>query len=133
MNFSQSSWIGIESECKNFLFKTVSLRYSSDDSLHGLLDAAAVLNLATAPCTIFLNTVVIVSVKTKRRLQTHPNILLACLALTDLMVGLVLQPLHITETIFLLQGKMPMNFVTLSQHIQSSSLYSRSQERATCF
>ena len=43
--------------------------------------------------------------KTKRRLQTHPNILLACLALTDLMAGLVLQPLHTTITIFLLQGK----------------------------
>ena len=110
MNFSQSSWIGNESQCKNFLFKTVSLRYSSDDSLHGLLVAAAVLNLATAPCAIFLNTLVMIAVKTKRRLQTHPNILLACLALTDLMVGLVLQPLHITETIFLLQGKDAYEF-----------------------
>ena len=110
MNFSQSSWIGNESECKNFLFKTVSLRYPSDDSLHGLLVAAAVLNLATAPCTIFLNTLVMIAVKTKRRLQTHPNILLACLALTDLMAGLVLQPLHITKTIFILQGKDTHDF-----------------------
>ena len=34
--------------------------------------------------------------KTTTRL---PNILLGCLALTDLMVGLVVQPLHITVTI----------------------------------
>ena len=46
-----------------------------------------------------------IAVKTKRRLQTHPNIPLACLALTDLMVELVVQPLHITGTIFLLEGK----------------------------
>ena len=110
MNFSQSSWIGNKSECKNFLYKTVSLRYSSDDSLRGLLVAAAVLNLATAPCTIFLNTLVMVAVKTKRRLQTHHNILLAFLALTDLMTGLLLQPLHITKTIFLLQGKDAYEF-----------------------
>lgn len=29
----------------------------------------------------------------------HPNILLGCLALTDLMVGLVVQPLRVTMTI----------------------------------
>ena len=46
-----------------------------------------------------------IAVKTKRRLQTHPNILLACLALTDFMTGLVVQPLHTTMTLFLLQGK----------------------------
>ena len=56
-----------------------------------------------------------VAVKTKRRLQTHPNILLACLALTDLMVGLVTQPLHTTKTIFLLQGKDYHEFCNIEQ------------------
>ncbi len=69
-----------------------------------MLVAAAVLSLATCPFTILLNALVMVAVKTKRRLQTHPNILLACLALTDLMIGLVVQPLHIAKTILLLQG-----------------------------
>ena len=105
MNFSQSSWIGNESECKTFLFKAVPLQYSSTDSFYGLLVAAAVLHIAACPFTIFLNALVMIAVKTKRRLQTHPNILLACLALTDLMVGLVAQPLFTTMTIFLLQGK----------------------------
>ena len=105
MNLSQFSSTGSENDCKNYLFKTVSLRVHSPDSLYGLLVAAAVLSLVASPFTIFLNALVMVAVKTKRRLQTHPNILLACLALTDLMVGLVVQPLHINKTIFLLQGK----------------------------
>ena len=92
-------------DCNNLFFKSVSLRYPTGDSFYGLLVAAAVLNLAACPFTILLNALVMVAVKTKRRLHTHPNILLACLALTNLMVGLAAQPLHITKTIFLLQGK----------------------------
>ena len=104
MNFSQSSRNENESECKSFLFKTATMQYSSTDSFYGLLVAAAVVNLATCPSTIFLNALVMVAVKAKRRLQTHPNILLACMALTDLMVGLVVQPLHVAKTIFILQA-----------------------------
>ena len=114
MNFSRSPWISNESECTSFFPKTVSLQYSSTfdstDSSDGLLVAAAVLNLVVCPFTILLNALVMIAVKTRRRLQTHPNILLACLALTDLMVGLVVQPLHITKTIFLLQGKSSHEF-----------------------
>ena len=63
-------------DCKNVFIKSVSLRYPSGDTFYGLLVAVAPLNLAACPFTIFLNTLVIVAVKTKRRLQTHPNILL---------------------------------------------------------
>ena len=38
--------------------------------------------------------------ETKRRLQTHFNVLLASLALPDLLTGLVVQPLHGAMTIF---------------------------------
>ena len=92
-------------DCKNAFIESVSLQYPSGDSFYGLLVATAVLNLGACPFTILLNALVMFAVKTKRRLQTHPNILLACLALTDLMVGFVVQPLHITKTIFILQGK----------------------------
>ena len=110
MDFSQSSRIGNESECKSFVFKTAPLQYSSQDPFYVFLVATAVLNLAACPFTIFLNALVMIAVKTKRRLQTHPNILLACLALTDLMVGLVIQPIHTAMTIFLLQGKDALEF-----------------------
>ena len=43
--------------------------------------------------------------ETKRRLQTHFNVLLASLALTDLLTGFVVQPFHGAMTIFLLQRK----------------------------
>ncbi|XP_078352293.1 octopamine receptor beta-1R-like [Oculina patagonica] len=72
---------------------------------YGFLIAAAVIELLSCPFTVLLNALVMVGVKTKRRLQTHLNILLASLALTDLMVGLVVQPLHVTVAILLLQGK----------------------------
>ena len=81
------------------------MTYSSTGSFYGRLITTAVFSLVTCPLTILLNALVIIAVKTKRRLQTHPNILLACLALTDLMVGLVVQPLHTAMTIFFLQGK----------------------------
>ena len=105
MNFFRSPWITNESECTSIFLKNAPLQYSSTVSSDGLLVAAAVLNLVVCPFTILLNALVMIALNTKRRLQTHPNILLACLALTDLMVGLVVQPLHITKTIFLLQGK----------------------------
>lgn len=73
---------------------------------YGLLIAVAVIELLSCPFTVLLNALVMMAVKTKpRRLQTHLNILLASLALTDLMVGLVVQSLHVTVAIFLLQGK----------------------------
>ena len=105
MNLSQQySSIRRQNDCKNF-FNSAPFQFSSVDSFYGLLIATAVLNLVACPFTIFLNALVMVAVKTRQRLQTHPNVLLACLALTDLMVGLVLQPLHVTKTIFILQGK----------------------------
>ena len=106
MNLSeQYPSIGSKNDCKNLFFKSVPLRYPSSSLFYGLLVAAAVLELVVCPFTILLNAMVMVAVKTKQRLQTHPNVLLACLALTDLMVGLVVQPLRITKTIFILQGK----------------------------
>ena len=103
MNLSQYSSIRRKNECNSFLLKAFPMRYSSADSFNGFLIAVAVFNLVVCPFTILLNALVIIAVKTKRRLQTHPNILLACLALSDLMVGLVVQPLYTTRTI--IQGK----------------------------
>ena len=98
MNLSQqySTLPGRENDCKNYFGNKVPWRFSSPDSFYGLLVAAAVINLAACPFTISLNALILIVVKTKRRLQTHPNILLACLSLTDLMTGFVAQPLCIT-------------------------------------
>ena len=62
--------------------------------------------LATLPVIILMNALVIIAIKTRRRLQFVYNILLACLAGTDLTVALVSQPLFIAqEILFLSDGK----------------------------
>ena len=62
------------------------------------------MNLGSCPVIIFMNTLVIFAIKTRRSLQTNYNILLACLAATDMIVGLVSQPLFIAQEIYSLSG-----------------------------
>ena len=60
-------------------------------------------NAITCPVVVLLNILVMVAVKTKRQLRTKSNVSLACLATTDLVVGLVVQPLQITRDSFMLK------------------------------
>ena len=60
-------------------------------SAHAMI---AAFHTFTFPLAIMLNILVIVAVKTKRPLRTKSNISLACLATTDLNVGLIVQPLN---------------------------------------
>ena len=62
-------------------------------------------NALTCPLIIVLNILVMVAVTTKRQLRTKSNIALACLATSDLLVGLLVQPLHIIHASFLLSGQ----------------------------
>ena len=62
-------------------------------------------NALTCPLTTVLNILVMVAVKTTKQLRTKSNVALACLSTTDLIVGLVLQPLHITAASLLLRGE----------------------------
>ena len=60
-----------------------------------------VLNALSCPFVILLNILVIVAVKTKRRLRTKSNVSLACLATTDLVV----QPLQIVHHSLMLKDE----------------------------
>ena len=71
------------------------------------------LNLVTCPFIILMNALVITAIKTKPRLQTTYNVLLASLAATDLMVGVVSQPIFIAQEIFLLSGASLQEYCTL--------------------
>ena len=51
-----------------------------------------IINIITCPFTVVLNILVIMAVKRRPRLQTKANILLACLAATDAVNGLLVQP-----------------------------------------
>ena len=59
----------------------------------------------TCPLIILLNVLVIVAVKTKPQLRTKSNTAFACLASTDLIVGLVVQPLQVASYILMIKGE----------------------------
>lgn len=63
-----------------------------------------VIRAMACPFTIVLNVLVMTAVKTKVRLQSLSNVALAYLAATDAMVGILVQPLHISVMITTLQG-----------------------------
>ena len=63
-----------------------------------------IINTITCPCTVLLNVLVIKAVKTTPRLRTNSNILLACLAVTDALTGILGQPFFVLWKIFLLFG-----------------------------
>ena len=57
------------------------------------------------PFVVLLNILVMVAVKTKRRLRSKSNITLACLSTTGLAVGLVVQPLRMVYSSLMLNGE----------------------------
>lgn len=63
-----------------------------------------VANVITCPFTTLLNVLIIISVKTKLFLRTKSNIALACLAITDAVMGLIGQPIFISWVITRRQG-----------------------------
>ena len=65
---------------------------------------AIILNILSFPVTILMNVLVIMAVKTRPRLQSKYNILLACLAGTDLIVGAASQPSFIVGQIYVIKG-----------------------------
>ena len=71
---------------------------------------AIVVLLIACPLVILLNALVIMTIKTKRRLQTRSNILLASLAGTDLAMGLTSQPAFIAREVSrLLDGPLSVH------------------------
>ena len=83
-----------------------------------------IVHLLICPLIILLNILVMVAVKTKRQLRTKSNTALACLATTDLVVGLLVQPLHIILSSFLLigQGNIFCNLSKVSITVTSKCL-----------
>ena len=78
---------------------------SSATEVKAILIFFAVISLITFPFTAALNAFVIMAVKTKSRMRAiMSNILLACLATTDLMVGVIVQPMFTALMITILRG-----------------------------
>ena len=56
----------------------------------------AIINIVTAPIAVIVNALVVTAIFGTSRLRTHSNLLIACLALSDVFVGLTAQPGYIT-------------------------------------
>ena len=63
-----------------------------------------IINIMACPFTVLLNVMVIMAVKRRTRLQTNSNILLACLAATEALTGLITQPAFIFWNTFEMTG-----------------------------
>ena len=64
---------------------------------------AIILNILSFPVTILMNVLVLMAVKTRRRLQSNYNILLACLAGTDPLVEAASEPTFIAGQIYVIK------------------------------
>jgi len=70
-----------------------------------VLTFLTIINILAIPFTTVLNAMVIAAVKTKARMRANKsNILLACLATTDLMVGVGVQPVFTALMITIIHG-----------------------------
>ena len=79
-----------------------------------------ILNIITCPFTVLLNALVIMAVKTRPTLQSYANILLACLAATDAVSGVLAQPSFILYMMLLLFGIGDQS-IRLEAHLSHNS------------
>ena len=90
--------------CRFHVFLGGTLPPSATEA-KAVLTFLSIINILAIPFTTVLNAVVIAAVKTKARMRANKsNILLACLATTDLMVGGVVQPLFTALLITIIHG-----------------------------
>ena len=62
-----------------------------------------IVKFIACPFTVLFNVLVIAAVKKRPRLQSNTNILLACLAVTDVFTGLVVEPMLLAQNILNVQ------------------------------
>ena len=92
MNSSASPSQEIPIECESLYFKRKL--HNVPPKVNIALVSSLVLNCVTFPFTVVLNLLVIAAVKTRQRLRTNSNVVIACLETTDLLVGVFVQPFY---------------------------------------
>ena len=89
----------IPSECETY-FQLGGRLHQSSSMVQAVLIFIIIINILTFPFTAVLNALTMLAVKVKPRLRAQKsNILLALLASTDFVVGVIVQPVFIALTI----------------------------------
>ena len=104
----------ISASCGSVPYFPLPIPERLSPELRAALIFRIVVNAISCPFVILLNILVMVAVKTNRQLRTKSNVSLACLATTDLVVGLVVQPLQIVWYGFMLNGETGIFCSTLA-------------------
>ena len=92
---------------------------SSATEVKALLIFLAVISIVTFPLTAALNVLVIMATKTNSQMRANKScILLACLATTDLMVGVIVQPMFTALMITIVRGETTTKTCTLQNVFQ---------------
>ena len=104
-------------ECLYLLDVVWQKNYLTENTYILLVFSTAISLIAALP-TILLNSLVIFAVTTRRRLQSNSNMLLAGLASTDLLTGLVVHPIRIAVEMNRILGVGP--FCTIEKMFAAS-------------
>ena len=107
------------SECEIYSFLGGTLDETTKEA-YAVLVFLIVLAIISSPATTFLNVLVIIAVRTKPRLKTMSNIALACLAVTDCLMGVIGLPIFIVARIFTLLAETSSDFCTPSRLSRNS-------------
>ncbi|XP_078342193.1 melanocyte-stimulating hormone receptor-like [Oculina patagonica] len=115
MNLNATSTSGtIPHECEIYVFLGGKLD-DTTTAANVVLVFLTVVNIITCPFTIILNSLVIIAVKTKARLKTNSNTAIGCLAVTDMLMGVIGQPIFAAVMISTLQGETSNEHCTLQR------------------
>ena len=94
-NVSSPSFDSDRTKCNYQYYDAVWRRkHFTEDIYRNLVAVASINSLSIVP-TILLNALVIYAVATRRSLRSNTNILLACMAGTDFMSGMIVQPMAV--------------------------------------
>lgn len=93
-------------DCNHLSYAAWQPGYLTGGVHHNLI-AVICINSISAIAAILSNALVVAVIATKQQLRTLYNILLACMGATDLMVGMLVQPLFVVSEIKHLNGFAP--------------------------
>ncbi|KAL9988078.1 hypothetical protein ACROYT_G002479 [Oculina patagonica] len=115
MDTMNSATVALPSEyCRRFQDEEKFLTMNLSVTLTSII-----LNTFSCPFVILMNALVIVAVKTRHRLQTMSNILLASLAGTDLLMGTTTLPASVAAEIFAIADGSVTTYCTFVNKIVS--------------